>query len=302
LNQAVSESQNARASADWPAEFVAMDEGRLGVPTLAIVAAGQTGPDDAGRRVSLDQLFYIVIGDGAGGSGVIEHVTNLTGSMTNAGGLFVAAEDTFSLGFADLTVDLNFENSDNVTHLLVANFFGNDGDDLDTDDDGTLDSTPWLAIVDSVALVRDDDLSGDEDDMGNPEPEDDEQFYSPNVLGPEISGEFNFAPSHAYRCVPDGTWTIGNFDPFDMMNPPTDTPGAENLDCGTGGSCPGDIVGGGGPDPDGVVNVFDLLELLAQWGGSGSADIAGPAGPEPDGTVNVFDLLQMLSSWGPCPK
>ena len=52
--------------------------------------------------------------------------------------------------------------------------------------------------------------------------------------------------------------------------------------------CPADITG------DGVVDVLDLLEVLAQWGGSGSADITG------DGVVDVLDLLEVLAAWGPC--
>ena len=47
---------------------------------------------------------------------------------------------------------LSFEGSDNVTHLLVANFFGTNGQDLDLDDDGTLDEEPWLAVVDAIGL------------------------------------------------------------------------------------------------------------------------------------------------------
>jgi len=52
--------------------------------------------------------------------------------------------------------------------------------------------------------------------------------------------------------------------------------------------CPADITG------DGVVDVLDLLEVLAQWGGAGSADITG------DGIVDVLDLLEVLAAWGPC--
>jgi len=55
--------------------------------------------------------------------------------------------------------------------------------------------------------------------------------------------------------------------------------------------CPADLAGG-----DGVVNVFDLLELLANWGTNGpGADLA-----EPNDVVNVFDLLEMLAQWGTC--
>jgi len=46
-------------------------------------------------------------------------------------------------------------------------------------------------------------------------------------------------------------------------------------------------------DANGVVDVFDLLDLLANWGSDGAgADIA-----EPNDVVNVFDLLALLANW-----
>ena len=45
---------------------------------------------------ALDGLTYLVIGDGTGGSGVIENVTDLSGQAIPASGYFVAAESTFS--------------------------------------------------------------------------------------------------------------------------------------------------------------------------------------------------------------
>jgi len=72
-------------------------------------------------------------------------------------------------------------------------------------------------------------------------------------------------------------------------------------------SCLGDITGSGGGPPDGVINVFDLLELLASWRSCGDgvfcrADITGPLGLENeiDGQVDVFDLLFLLARWGDC--
>ena len=103
---------------------------------------------------SLGGLTYIVIGDGSGGSGVIESVTDLSGSALDADGFFVAAEASFTLGTADLVATLGFENSDNVTHVLVSGFSGAIGDDLDTDDDGTLDVLPWTSVIDAVGLVE----------------------------------------------------------------------------------------------------------------------------------------------------
>ena len=56
--------------------------------------------------------------------------------------------------------------------------------------------------------------------------------------------------------------------------------------------CPADCING-----DGLVNVTDLLALLAAWGQAGSScNIAGG-----DNTVNVTDLLALLAAWGPCP-
>jgi predicted extracellular nuclease len=167
---------------------------------------------------SLDGLTYLVIGDGTGGSGVIEAVIDLGGNTIPASGFFVVAENTFSLGTADLTANLNFENSDNVTHLLVSGFSGSNGDDLDTNDDGTLDATPWTEVVDLIALVEEE----------NP-PSGTEYHYGPPSIGPDGS----FVPGHVFRCL-EG-WVIGEFDPASG----DDTPGAEN-DCAIGpefGAC-----------------------------------------------------------------
>jgi len=70
--------------------------------------------------------------------------------------------------------------------------------------------------------------------------------------------------------------------------------------------CPGDIAPIGAPN--GLVNVEDLLAVIAAWGACGDpnncpADIA-PPGPPPGGgddTVNVSDLLAVIAGWGACP-
>ena len=182
--------------------------------TISEVRIDQSGTDNdeyfelAGTSgTSLTGLTYLVVGDGAGGSGTIEAVVDLTGQTIPGSGFFVAAEATFTLGTADLTTSLNFENSDNVTHLLVNGFSGANGNDLDTDDDGTLDVTPWTAIVDLIALVEE----------ANP-PGGTEFHYGPPSVGPDGA----FVPGHAYSC-PSG-WEIGAFDPAGG----DDTPGAAN--------------------------------------------------------------------------
>lgn len=171
---------------------------------------------------TLDGLTFISIGDGSGGSGVVECAIDLTGQSIASDGYFVMAEATFTLGTPDFTVDgtdLNLENSDNVTYLLVRDFTAARNDDLDADDDGVIDSpAPWSEILDSLAVIE---TFGSGD-----------LTYSDNQIGPDGS----FVPAQGYRCSPDGLWTIGDFSSFDF-----DTPGAENVGCPT--------VQCGGADP-----------------------------------------------------
>ncbi|MEO1574838.1 MAG: endonuclease/exonuclease/phosphatase family protein, partial [Pseudomonadota bacterium] len=121
---------------------------------------------------------------------------------------------TFTLGTADLVTSINFENSDNVTHLLVSGFSGTVGQDLDTNDDGVLDITPWAAELDRIALIEED----------NP-PSSTEFHYGPPTVGPDGF----FVPGFVKRCPDGGDWEFGAFDPAGS----TDTPGAPN-DCATG--------------------------------------------------------------------
>ncbi len=178
----------------------------------------------------LTGLSYLVIGDGAGGSGTIENVTDLDSLTLDANGLFVAARTSFTLGTPNLTADLRFENSDNVTHMLVSGFTGNIGDDIDTDDDGVIDNAPYSSIVDSVALK--------ENDGG-------ELLYSPTIVGPDGS----FVPGHSLFCE-DG-WRIGIFDP--AAADAVDTPGAEN-------TCDGN---GGGPEEPIVATIPEIQSSAA---------------------------------------
>ena len=168
-----------------PATVLAVGEG----VTINEIRIDQGGADNdeyfeltGAADTDLSGHHYIVIGDGEGGSGVIESITDLSGQSLDVDGFFVAAEGTFTLGTADLTASLGFENSDNVTHMLVSGFTGSSQQDLDTDDDGVLDVTPWTAIVDSVALVE---------TVGSGD-----QIYSTTTVGPDGT----FVPGHVYDC------------------------------------------------------------------------------------------------------
>ena len=163
----------------------------------------------------LSGLTSLVIGDGTGGSGTIEAVVDLAGQAIPPSGFFVAAEATFTLGIADFTTSLNFENSDNVTHLLVSGFTGANGDDLDTNDDCVLDVTPWTTVVDGLALIEE----------ANP-PTGTECHYGDNLMLAVVGPDGTFVPGQVGRD-PDGTgpWIIGDFDPTNG----TDTPGSSNI-------------------------------------------------------------------------
>jgi hypothetical protein len=111
-----------------------------------------------------------------------------------------------------MVTTLSFENSDNVTHMLVSGFTGASGDDLDTDDDGTLDVTPWDAVIDSVAMLE------NEIDPATGNPSGGEMVYSSTTVGPDG----NFVPGHIEIC--NGAWEIADFD----HAAGSDTPGAVN--------------------------------------------------------------------------
>lgn len=185
---------------------------------------------------SLAALTYIVIGDGSTASGTIEAVVSLAAGNISFSGLYVVAEDTFTLGVADLTANLGFENSDNVTHLLVEGFSGALADDLDTDDDGVLDVTPWTNIVDCISLLEFpiDPLTG--------QPTEGELVYCSNTVGPDGT----FVPGHSGRC-PDGT---GDWEILDFGDLTSDTPGNPN-------TCPEICDNSVDDDGDGFIDCLD---------------------------------------------
>lgn len=220
---------------------------------------------------SLDGLTYLVIGDGAGGSGVIEEVVSLDGFSLDFNGVLLFCESSFTLGPLGVIVSLNYENSDNLTHLLVSGFTGANGDDLDLDDDGMLDVTPWDAILDSVATVENIDTP----------PTGTEWWYGTPV-GPVADG---VGPFHILRCPDTNTWVIGPDDPAVGF----DTPYAPNTKCAGLSGCGGDL------DFDGEVGAEDLGLLIAAWGTNDTmADL------DLNGIIDGADIGWLLSVWGPC--
>ncbi len=187
--------------------------------TLSEIRTDQPGGDNdeyieiAGMPGMALTCTVIIIGDSSTGlSGAIESAIDLTGNVIPASGYFVIAESTFSLGTADLTATLDFENSDNLTILLVEGFTGADGDDLDTNDDCVLDVLPWTSVKDAVAFV--------ENVNAPPATGSDECEYASSLGFPTVG------PPLPQQIYWDGTmWQVGNNDPAAG----TDTPGAANM-------------------------------------------------------------------------
>ena len=156
---------------------------------------------------SLTGYAYLVIGDDPeAGGGFLEAVIDLSGLSIAADGVLSVGEDaSIPCGEIDVALPgaLDFEDSDNVTHMLVSGFVGAVDTDLDTDDDGVLELEPWTAVIDAVALIETT-LSGD-------------PVYCDAILGPDQGA----AVTHAVRCA--AGWGIGEFALCGL-----DTPGAPN--------------------------------------------------------------------------
>lgn len=140
---------------------------------------------------STDYSAYTVLeieSDAGTSAGTVDEVVAL--GTTDANGLYL------------VNLVANSLENGSITLLLVKNFTGALNDDLDTNDDGTFETTPWESIVDAVAV----------NDGGATDPS-----YGVPVLGVSYDGQ-PFAPGGASR-IPDGAdtdaaadWVRNDFD------------------------------------------------------------------------------------------
>lgn len=104
---------------------------------------------------SLEGYSLVQIGGAEDSAGTVLSVISLDGQQVGENGFFLAAsqqaQDTFRVT-PDLAFDNNTLQNDPSTFKLVKNFTGSVGDDLDANDDGKLDTTPYDSVVDEVAL------------------------------------------------------------------------------------------------------------------------------------------------------
>ena len=124
------------------------------------------------------------------------------GGWENAHKWAKLGEGTFTLGSADAILELNFNDTMNKTLLLVHNFVGTVNGDLDTDDDCSLNTTPWDTEIDGINWI-----SGLDSNC----------TYATVSAGPDGV----FSPAHAYICDPSsGTWGVGTFGADDDKSSP----------------------------------------------------------------------------------
>ncbi|MGB5820499.1 MAG: DUF5689 domain-containing protein [Saonia sp.] len=226
-------------------------------------------------NTDLSAFTLLEIEGDANAPGTIDEVIPLT--STDANGYFTT-------GFSNNA----FENG-TVSLLLVNNFTGNLGDDLDTNDDGILDTLPWDVISDAIAVT-----DGDTGDF----------TYGSTTLEPGFDG-ITFTVGGASR-IPNGTdtdavtnWARNDFDGQGLPSFPDavatngealNTPGEENevviviepinliineLDADTSGT--------------------DALEFIELYdGGAGNAALDGYVlvlyNGSGDSSYNAFDL------------
>ena len=184
-----------------------------------------------------------------------------------------------------------------VTLLLVEDFSGIVGEDLDLDDDGALDVTPWTRIVDDVAVT----------DGGSAD-----RAYSAVVLSPGFDGA-PYIPGGASR-IPNGTdtdwvndWVRNDFDGAGLpgfagtpdIGEAINTPGALNQAVsGPVDLCEGDF------EPDGDVDGSDLAIFAADFGRTDCASAPTCEGDfDTDNDVDGTDLAIFAADFGrtDCP-
>ena len=214
---------------------------------------------------SLDGFSVVVLGDGATGSGQVETRIPLIDVTADENGLVLIADaSTFTLGTPTYDAVFDIENSDNLTVLVVYGFSGDElAPDLDVEDDGVLDATPWVGSTSCIALIETDPtVEGD-------------QVYCDTRIGPDAT----FVPGHVFF---DCDFEAGHrgFDPVG-----TDDTSMLNPGCGG-------LIREGDFNGDGIVNV--------DFGGPSPPGASATGAPRTERRRQAWvPTSAFLSVWGP---
>ncbi|MEL6841364.1 MAG: hypothetical protein AAFP85_18925, partial [Pseudomonadota bacterium] len=205
-------TSNATAPNPFPVPDGGTADPQIAINEYRISSPGDT--DDTSNFVelftapgtSLDGKTLLVL-SGEFNPGQVDFAIDLTGAVADENGFVLIANDQNpELGAGDVGVPgLDFFGSPQ-TFLLVDNFTGAQGIDLDANDDGTFDVTPWDSIIDGVSA---------EDGDATPDVN-----YADTVVPPDG----NFPAAGAARDE-DGT---GDFVALPFGDTDGDTPGSTN--------------------------------------------------------------------------
>jgi predicted extracellular nuclease len=196
------------ASGSWRIDNVKIRGTVVSVnPVINEFVANHVGAPDVNEFIEIfgaantnyNTLTVVIIEGDGGGAGVIDDVFPL--GTTNGNGFWTT-------GYLNDEIENGTQ-----TILLVENFTGAIGQDLDTNNDGILDTTPWTSVVDAVAI----------NDGGGAD-----LTYGVPVLTPGYDGNA-FTVGGASR-LPNGTdtnttndWTRNDFAGFGLPAFPTAT-------------------------------------------------------------------------------
>ncbi|MFC1452734.1 hypothetical protein ACFLSJ_05240 [Verrucomicrobiota bacterium] len=239
----------------------------------------------SGRQQSLDRLCLLVIDSSGAVMGDVDEVWNLAGLLTGANGLALlgnnldgppaggpwnpvmdpatTAAEPFGPGSSGWG-DADLRDDNNFTLLLVSDFTGGQNDDLDANDDLTLDVTPWSGIVDSLGL-------GLTYAPGRPAP-----ALAPDALGRLTDNDLANAGSAWYGAEILGGETSVLFNATNSYNLPVGarlTPGSGNYPAVTDS------------DEDGLPNGWERRHFGDIWGSSPRHD------PDRDGFDNEAEYI-----------
>ena len=269
------------------------DSGSPASPVINEISASTSGTDTeyvelfAAPNADLSGLTVLVI---EGASSLAS-----TGEIDNVITGFGSADAN---GFALVNLAANTLENDDQTYFLVEGFTGAQGDDLDTNDDGILDVTPWTTLLDDVSVSDD----GASNENGNAAIN-----YSSTVLDPTFDDarvSSNFGPGAVSRIL-DGNdtdsaadWFRNDFSPSNSsveVGEAFNTPGATNT-IQTGAAT---ISVSGSSVTEGDAGTTNLTFTVALTGvigdGSQSVQYQSSAGTATLGTDYAADISGTLT-------
>ena len=152
---------------------------------------------------SMSGITLVCIDGDGGQAGVIDQAMDLSAYSLGANGLLLIRDAATTLSpspDANTNVVVNdfspdIENGAN-TFLIVTGFSGSTGDDLDTNNDGTLDVTPWTNVIDAIGIR-------DATPVNN-------HAYADQLGGTDLPNQSGFIGDYIFRSENNGSWYYGD--------------------------------------------------------------------------------------------